>query len=173
MIQNAESPVVSPREVRQEFNKPTGLAVHAGKRAMIVVNKLTTSLLLGMLMGSAARGQPNPCNSANHHCVVLTWTASPTWPIAGYNIFRGLEPGKENATPLNPLPVAASCGVHNVRMGPHRKRVRLSGPPCTWTDNNVQPNVTYYYYLVVVGSDGKMKSKASNEAWAKVPDNAR
>ncbi len=118
-----------------------------------------------MLMGGVARGQSNPCTPPNNHCVVLTWKPSPTYGILGYNIYRGEKPGAESSKPLNPSPVARECGVKEVTMHPHHKSVR---PPCTWTDNTVQPGVPYYYYVTAVDADGKTQSKMSNEASAQV-----
>ncbi len=123
-------------------------------------------------MGGVARGQSNPCNSANNHCVVLTWSPSKTWGIAGYNIFRSEKPGPGSFTLLNPSPVAAGCGVLNVIMHPHHRRERHWGPPCTWTDNSVQPGFTYFYRITAVDAGSKMQSKPSREVSVKVPANA-
>ncbi len=123
-------------------------------------------------MGGVAHGQSNPCNSANNHCVVLTWSPSTTWVIAGYSIFRGEKPGKENSTPLNPTPVAAGCGVREVIMHRYRRSERRWAPPCTWTDNNVQPGHTYFYYITALDLGGA-KSKQSREVSVKVPANPR
>ncbi len=132
-----------------------------------------TLLLLVVLTGGVARSQSGPCNSANNHCVVLTWSRSLTGVIAGYDIYRGTEAGKESSTPLNPSPVARGCGIPEVIMHRHHKRERYSATPCTWTDNNVQPGVTYYYYITAVDAGGVTQSKASIEASAKVPANAQ
>ena len=117
------------------------------------MNKVTTLLLLGVLMGGAARGQSDPCNSANHHCVVLTWSASSGKGMVGYNIFRGTKKGKEGFTPLNASPVAVGC----------------SGASCTWTDTNVRPGVTYYYRITTVAADGRLQTTPSEEVKATVP----
>ena len=137
------------------------------------MNKVTTLFLLGVLMGGVARGQANPCKSANHHCVVLTWLPSSTPGIAGYNIFRGTEPRKESSTPLNASPLKAGCEGQVLPRHHHRGGERYSGPSCTWTDNNVQAGVTYYYYITAVAAGGVMQSAASREAKATVPRNAQ
>lgn len=132
------------------------------------MNKITLLLLLTMPMGGVARGQSNPCTPPNNHCVVLTWKPSPTYGILGYYIFRGEKPGEGDKKQLNSSPVARGCGIIEVTILPHHKRERHIGPPCTWTDNTVQPGVPYYYYVTAVDADGKTQSKSSNEASAKV-----
>ena len=117
------------------------------------MNKVTTMLLLGVLMGGAARGQSNPNNSANHHCVILTWSPSPGKGLVGYNIFRGTKKGKESSIPLNGSPVAAGC----------------SGANCTWTDTNVRPGATYYYRITTVIAGGREQTAPSAEVKATVP----
>ena len=121
------------------------------------MNKVTTLLLLGMLMSGVARGQSNPCNSANIHCVVLTWSPASTPGIAGYNVFRGTQAGKESSTPLNASPVAGGC----------------NGANCTWTDNTVHAGVTYYYYITTMAAGGVVQGPPSNEAKTTVPGNAQ
>jgi fibronectin type 3 domain-containing protein len=81
------------------------------------------------------------------HDVILTWTASPTSPIAGYDIYRGTASGGESSTPLNSSPVS---GI-------------------TFADENVQAGTTYYYVVTTVSSVGSRQSADSNEASAKVP----
>jgi hypothetical protein len=140
------------------------------------VNKVTAVFLLGALMGGVARGQSNPCNSPNNHCVVLTWSPSPTWGIAGYNIYRGTKPGNESSTPLNNSPVAAGCGIRvgRVVVRHYFHRVEWQNAPlCTWTDNNVQAGVTYFYHVKAINKDGVVQSVASREATATVPVNLR
>ena len=117
------------------------------------MNKVTTLFLLGVLMGGVARGQSNPCNSANQHCVTLTWSPSLGKGVVGYNIFRGTKKGKESTTPLNGSPVAAEC----------------SGANCTWTDTNVQPGATYYYRITTVFAGGLVQTAPSKEVKATVP----
>jgi hypothetical protein len=80
------------------------------------------------------------------HDVILTWGASPTSGISGYNIYRGTSPGGESSTPLNSAPVNSN----------------------TYVDENVTPGTSYYYVLKTVNSEGG-ESAPSNEANAQVP----
>jgi hypothetical protein len=79
------------------------------------------------------------------HCVILSWTASTTAGVVGYNVYRGTTSGGESSTPLSSTPVN---GI-------------------TYTDANVTAVATYYYVVTAVGSDG-VESAASNEAEASV-----
>jgi hypothetical protein len=81
------------------------------------------------------------------HDVMLSWTASPTSGVVGYNIYRGITSGGENSTPLNSLPIDGT----------------------TYTDENVTAGVTYYYLLTAVTSAEAVQSAYSNEAAATVP----
>lgn len=81
------------------------------------------------------------------HDVVLTWTASPTSGISGYDIFRGTSAEAESTTPLNSTPVDAT----------------------TYVDSNVTAGQTYYYVVSAVASNGTTQSSVSNEASATVP----
>jgi hypothetical protein len=81
------------------------------------------------------------------HDVILTWTASPTPGISGYNIYRGLSSGGETTTPLNATPVTAT----------------------TYVDTNVTAGTKYYYVVTAVAANGVTQSANSNEASATVP----
>ena len=80
------------------------------------------------------------------HDVILSWDASPTNGISGYNIYRGTSPGGESSTPLNSAPINSN----------------------TYADENVTPGTTYYYVLKTVNLEGQ-ESAPSNEANARVP----
>jgi predicted phage tail protein len=80
------------------------------------------------------------------HDVILSWGASPSIGISGYNIYRGTSPGGESSTPLNSAPVDSN----------------------TYVDDSVTPGTTYYYVLRTVNSVGG-ESAPSNEANAQVP----
>jgi hypothetical protein len=81
------------------------------------------------------------------HDVILTWTASTTSGVAGYNVYRGTTSGAECASPLNPTPIAGT----------------------TFTDSNVLAGQAYYYVVTAVNSDGSKESPNSSEASATVP----
>ena len=81
------------------------------------------------------------------HDVVLTWTASPTSGIAGYNVYRGTASGGESSTPLNSTPITGT----------------------TYTDENVTVGATYYYVVKAVASNDSTLSADSNESSAMVP----
>ncbi len=82
---------------------------------------------------------------AGGHDVVLSWTASPSGGVIGYNIYRGTTSGGESATPLNSSP--------------------LSGTE--FTDENVTAG-TEYFYTVTAATSGS-QSAASSETSATVP----
>ena len=78
------------------------------------------------------------------HRVVLSWTASTSQNIVGYNIYRGGSSG-----------------------GPYSKISSLD-PNTTYTDSTVVNNTTYYYVTTAVDS-GSQESVYSNEAQAVIP----
>jgi len=78
--------------------------------------------------------------------VILSWLASSTPGVVGYNIYRGTAPGGESGTPINSSPVNAT----------------------TYVDANVTAGLTYYYVLTSVAADGAQSSR-SNETEANVP----
>ena len=81
------------------------------------------------------------------HDVILTWTASTTSGVVGYNVYRGTNSGGESATPLNPSPIAAT----------------------TLTDSSVLAGQAYYYVVTSVAADGTEQSPPSGEVSATVP----
>jgi len=78
--------------------------------------------------------------------VILSWSASPSSGVEGYNVYRGTSQNEENPTPLNPTPINGT----------------------TYVDANVTAGKTYYYYVTAVGSDG-VQSAPSAEVEATVP----
>ena len=80
------------------------------------------------------------------HYVTLTWNASVSSGVVGYNIYRGTAPGKEGAAPINPSPVAGT----------------------TYTDNNVTAGQVYDYWVTAVASTGQ-ESVHSSEVAVTVP----
>jgi hypothetical protein len=81
------------------------------------------------------------------HDVILSWAASTTDGVIGYNIYRGTTPGGEDSTPLNSTPTSGT----------------------TYADGNVMAGVTYYYVVTAVAADGVTESADSNEVTATVP----
>ena len=88
------------------------------------------------------------------HDVVLSWNASTTSGIVGYNVYRGTTSGGESATPLNSSPVAAGC---------------TSTATCTYTDVTVVAGTTYYYTVTAVASDGVQSAASTQAGPATVP----
>ena len=95
-----------------------------------------------------ASGSPQTASVSGSgiHDVILSWTASETSGIVGYNVDRGTTSGGESSTPLNSTPIN---GI-------------------TYTEASVTAGVKYYYVVTAVGSGG-MRSAASVETVAAVP----
>jgi hypothetical protein len=92
---------------------------------------------------NAALGQA--CVTGSGHSASLTWVASPSTGVTGYNIYRGTVSGGPY-TQLNSTPIGA----------------------VTYQDSSVLGGQTYYYVVKAVGS-GNTLSIASNEIQAVVP----
>jgi hypothetical protein len=86
-------------------------------------------------------------SGAGIHDVILSWNASTTPGVTGYNVYRGTTSGGESPTPQNPTPISGT----------------------TYTDENVAAGATYYYLVKAVDSNDITQSAASNEAVATVP----
>ncbi|MGO8790036.1 MAG: beta strand repeat-containing protein [Terriglobia bacterium] len=95
----------------------------------------------------AGSTQSSTLSGTATHDVILSWTASSSSGIAGYNIYRGASAGAESTTPLNSAPISAS----------------------SYTDSGVTPGTTYYYVVTAIASNGSAQGSASNEASATVP----
>ncbi len=80
--------------------------------------------------------------------MLLTWTASASPDVAGYNILRGTTPG-----------------------GPYRNLNMSPVPETSYTDTHVLAGETYYYVCTAVDS-GNRESAYSNEARADIPADA-
>jgi fibronectin type 3 domain-containing protein len=80
------------------------------------------------------------------HDVILSWAASGSSGVIGYNIFRGATSRKESTTPLNSSPITGT----------------------TYTDSNVTAGQTYYYMITAVSSSD-VQSADSGEVSATVP----
>lgn len=77
------------------------------------------------------------------HFVYLTWVASNSTGVVGYNIYRGTSPGGESSTPVN-----------------------TGGPVATtsFTDSTAVSGTKYYY--VVKATNGSVESGPSTEVSA-------
>jgi fibronectin type 3 domain-containing protein len=69
------------------------------------------------------------------HDVILSWTASTTAGVMGYNIYRGTTPGGEGSTPLNPTPLGGT----------------------TFVDGNVTAGATYYYVVTALAQLSQLR----------------
>ena len=137
-------------------NNTCGTSVAAGGTCTIVV--LFTPSALGaraavLSVSDNATGSPQSVTlsgtgaATSGHNVALTWTASPTAGILGYNIYRGTTSGGESTTPINANPVSGTA----------------------FTDDVVTAGAEYFYVVTSVSSDGGTQSAASPEASAVVP----
>ena len=82
--------------------------------------------------------------TAADHTVDLSWKASTTTDVAGYNIYRG--PDGKSWTRINATPAAFT----------------------TYTDSTVADSTTYYYSATAVDIKG-VESKKSNIAKSVIP----
>ena len=96
---------------------------------------------------TAGSTQSSTLAGTGAHDVVLTWNASTSAGILGYNIYRGSTAGGESITPLNSTPVNA----------------------ISYVDNTVTAGSTYYYRVTAVETGGTTQTSDSNEASATVP----
>jgi Abnormal spindle-like microcephaly-assoc'd, ASPM-SPD-2-Hydin len=84
--------------------------------------------------------------TAPQHQVDLSWTASTSQDIAGYNVYRGTKAG-----------------------GPYTTKLNSSlDPNATYTDNTVTSGQTYYYVTTAVNTNNE-ESGYSNQVQAVIP----
>lgn len=107
---------------------------------------LAVIVLSLLAMPQAATKKPMIATTTAHS-VTLTWTASTSTGITGYNVYR-------NTTTTNScsLTEAFLVGVGNV---------------LTYTDTAVTNGASYCYYVTALSSGGE--SAPSNEALAQIP----
>jgi len=79
------------------------------------------------------------------HSVNLSWNASTSQNVVGYNVYRGLQSG-----------------------GPYNKINSVLDPNLAYTDTSVAGGTTYYYVTTSVNSNDE-ESVYSNEAHAAIP----
>jgi hypothetical protein len=85
-------------------------------------------------------------SGAGNHYVDLSWTASTTPGVVGYDVYRATA----SSGPFSQLSSSPISGT-------------------TYTDTNVQAGHTYYYVATAIASDGDTQSADSNVASASVP----
>ena len=129
-----------------------GNSLAAGANCTIAVMftpSVTGTEAASLSIADNASGSPQTASlsGAGTHDVILTWTASTTPGVGGYNVYRGATSGGEGATPLNSSPINGT----------------------TYCDSTVQAGQTYYYVITAVASNDVTQSTASNEVSATVP----
>jgi hypothetical protein len=117
-----------------------------GPRRAISAVFVPLCMALASLFSSCGDGSINSLPSARSHSVVLTWDASTSTDVVGYNVYRSDVSGGPYAQLNGSIPVLA----------------------LTYTDTTVQAGLTYYYVVTAVDSEGT-ESAYSNEASALVP----
>jgi hypothetical protein len=133
-------------------NNNCGTSVAAAANCTIVV--LFTPSAIGtrtaaLSITDNASGSPQSASlsGTGSHDVILSWTASPSSGVTGYNIYRGTTSGGESPTPLNSMPINGA----------------------TYTDENVSAGADYYYLVTSVTANGDTQSAASEETAVAVP----
>jgi len=107
----------------------------------------TRTATLSITDNASGSPQSVALSGSGTHDVMLSWTASTTPGVMGYNVYRGTTSGGESATPLNSSPITST----------------------TYTDENVTAGATYYYHVTAIASNDVTQSAASNETSATVP----
>jgi hypothetical protein len=128
-----------------------GSPVAAGANCAIAV--IFTPSALGartaaLSISDNASGSPQTValSGTGAHYVVLTWTASTTAGVVGYNAYRGTASNGPFSL-LNTSPIGGT----------------------TYTDASAQAGQTYYYVVTAIASDSVTESADSNAASATVP----
>jgi hypothetical protein len=116
------------------------------RRAISVVFVPLCMALAFLFSSCGENGSVSPPPSAGSHSVVLTWAASTSADVVGYNVYRSDVSGGPYALLDKSVPAGT----------------------LSYTDTAVQAGQTYYYVLTAVDSEGE-ESAYSNEASASVP----
>ena len=129
-----------------------GSSVAAGANCTIAVMFTpsvtgTEAASLSIADNSSGSPQTVSLSGAGTHDVILSWTASTTPGVVGYDVYRGTTSGGPYPTELNSTPVNGT----------------------TYTDATVQAGQTYYYVVTAVASDDVTQSADSNQVSATVP----
>jgi hypothetical protein len=128
-----------------------GSSVAAGANCAIAVIFTPSALgtrtaSLGVTDNASGSPQTVLLSGTGAHYVVLSWTASATSGVGGYNAYRG---------------TASSGPFSQLNSSP------ISGT--TFNDGNVQAGQTVYYVVTAIASDDVTESANSNVASATVP----
>ena len=107
----------------------------------------TEASSLSIADNSSGSPQTVSLSGAGTHDVILSWTASTTPGVVGYNVYRGTTSGGPYPTELNSAPINGT----------------------TYTDETVQAGQTYYYVVTAVASNDVTQSANSNQVSAAVP----
>ena len=129
-----------------------GSSVAAGANCTIAVMFTpsvtgTEAASLSIADNSSGSPQTVSLSGAGTHDVILSWTASTTPGVVGYNVYRGTTSGGPYPTQLNSAPINGT----------------------TYTDETVQAGRTYYYVVTAVASNDVTQSANSNQVSAAVP----
>jgi hypothetical protein len=104
---------------------------------VVVTSNAATSPMTVSLSGNAVK--------PTAHSVALTWSASKSSGVVGYNVYRGTTSG-----------------------GPYTKLTPSAIPETRYTDTSVEAGRIYYYVVTSVDSSG-VESSHSNQASATIP----
>ena len=129
-----------------------GSSLAAGANCTIVVMFTpsvagTEAASLSIADNCSGSPQTVSLSGAGTHDVILSWTASTTAGVVGYNVYRGTTSGGPYPTELNSAPINGT----------------------TYTDETVQSGQTYYYVVTAVASNDVTQSADSAPASACVP----
>jgi hypothetical protein len=116
---------------------PTTAGAVTGASVSVVSNATNTPTTVGL----SGTGQA----AATQHSVQLSWDASISNGVSGYNVYRATTSGGYSTTPLNSAPVTT----------------------VTYTDSTVTSGDQYFY--VVTAVDGSEASADSNEVSVTIP----
>jgi hypothetical protein len=122
---------------------PVGNLIRASRILLACI--FATSLLLAGCGGGSSSSAQGPGPGPLAHSVILTWDASSSPSVVGYNVFRSTQSGGPY-TVLNTGPVSS----------------------LTHTDEPVQSGKTYYYNLTAVDGSG-VESQFAGEVSVIIP----
>ena len=127
-------------------NNTCGTSLAAGANCTIVVSFTPSasgarSATLSISDNATGSPQSSSLSGTGGHDVMLSWTASTSSGVVGYNVYRGTSSGGESSTPVNSSPISTT----------------------SFADQNVTPGAQYFYIVTAVSSNGTTQSSASPE----------